>query len=542
LTTGLDGWVRSVRDHRGLHVVAPSASMFLSLADIRRCSLRDRRWSGRRRAQPRSVCWQCAQRNASTRRQGVAREDLYRVLGATRDSSPAEIRRAFLEQSQRWHPDRNPGDERASERFEAVKTAYQVLRDATLRAAYDEAGFAGLDAVISVESRHERMKDALKEVQQLERDNASTEELAFWGLDGSNLALLEGAEPVVPSDGGASSAVDQPTDARPRSVAEAIANLNHPDEGYRYYAVWWLSRFRVREAADALVAVLRHSTDRTALGGYPLRRRAALALGNLGALEALTFLQEALGNDEDWHLRHRAAEAIAKILMQQPSYMPNSQLTEALLSRLETFQSEAHNETESVTLPPGFDLSTLDEAKRARLLEIFAKRRADEARARRSTQTPTLGVDLQSAMMQEPYEWLLKALGYVAGRMRSDPAVWARYEDRFVSAMRPLTKHPVPLVQYAAHKAMYQATGKVEHLHALHGALEFGAEHHFSQRVLVRDLGELGQLESASAIANCAMVENSFKVFAIRQIIQRCNLQLTHSALDPLFHLLDDLL
>ncbi len=472
---------------------------------------------------------------------GTSREDLYHILGTSRDCSAAQVRRAYLEQSQRWHPDRNPGDDKAAQRFEAVKTAYQVLRDTTLRAVYDESGFAGLDAVASVESRYERVKKALDELKQPDAGTANSEELAFWGLDTGNFFLLEGSSaPTDPEQ--VSVTEDAATDARPRSVPEAIANLSHPDEGYRYYAVWWLSRFRVREATGALIDVLRCSTDRTSLGGYPLRRRAALALGNIGALEALEALQEALDHSSDWHVRHRAAEAIAKILMQHPTHIPSESLMEALLVRLEQYQHEEVINDPVAAVPPGFDLSSLDDAKRARLLQIFAKRQVDEARARRRTQTPTLGVDMESAAMQEPYEWLLKALGYVAARLRVDEASWARLGDRILAAMRPLVHHPIPLVQYAAHKALYQATGERAHLQALQRGLEFGAEHHFSQRVLVRDLGELGQLESAEAIASCAMVENSFKVFALRQIMQRSQLDLAHPSVEPLFHLLDELL
>ncbi|KAF6000755.1 hypothetical protein F1559_003018 [Cyanidiococcus yangmingshanensis] len=423
-----------------------------------------------------------------------------------------------------------------------IKAAYEVLRDATLRAVYDEAGFAGLDAVISVQSRYERMKKALEALRQPDENAASSEELAFWGLDTGSLFLLEGGADVAAEPEQVSMSDDQVTNARPRSIPEAIANLSHPDEGYRYYAVWWLSRFRVREATSALINVLRHSRDRTSLGGYPLRRRAALALGNIGALEALEALEEALDGSADWHVRHRAAEAIAKILMQHSEYVPSERLVEALLIRLEQFQHETTSNDSAAMTPPGFDLSALDDAKRARLLEIFAKRQADEARARRRTQTPTLGVDMNSAAMQEPYEWLLKALGYSAARLRLNEASWARLKERVLAAMRPLIHHPVPLVQYAAHKALYQATGERVHLQALQRGLAFGAEHHFSQRVLVRDLGELGQLESAEAIASCAMVENSFKVFALRQIMQRSGLELAHPSLEPLFLLLDELL
>ncbi|MBF2096979.1 MAG: HEAT repeat domain-containing protein [Gloeomargaritaceae cyanobacterium C42_A2020_066] len=94
--------------------------------------------------------------------------------------------------------------------------------------------------------------------------------------------------------------------------SEAIANLCHPDLSLRYYAAWWLGRFQVREGLEALLAALGDEEDRTALGGYPLRRNAARALGNLGDRRAVPALVEALACT-DFYVREAAAVALGNL-------------------------------------------------------------------------------------------------------------------------------------------------------------------------------------------------------------------------------------
>jgi len=64
--------------------------------------------------------------------------DYYARLGVRPSASSEEIRAAYREKAQETHPDRNPDDPRAAERFQAVKEAYQVLRDPERRARYDD--------------------------------------------------------------------------------------------------------------------------------------------------------------------------------------------------------------------------------------------------------------------------------------------------------------------------------------------------------------------------------------------------------------------
>ncbi len=75
---------------------------------------------------------------------GVSKADYYEVLGVSRDASEQELKSAYRKQALKYHPDRNPGDRTAEEKFKEASEAYQVLSDADKRAAYDRYGHAGL--------------------------------------------------------------------------------------------------------------------------------------------------------------------------------------------------------------------------------------------------------------------------------------------------------------------------------------------------------------------------------------------------------------
>jgi len=95
---------------------------------------------------------------------------------------------------------------------------------------------------------------------------------------------------------------------------QAIANLQSSDLSLRYYAAWWLGKFRINrpEAVEALIEALTDEADRTELGGYPLRRNAARSLGKLGSSQAIEGLISSL-NCEDFYVREAAAESLAML-------------------------------------------------------------------------------------------------------------------------------------------------------------------------------------------------------------------------------------
>jgi molecular chaperone DnaJ len=75
----------------------------------------------------------------------MAKRDYYTTLGVNRDASEEDIKKAYRKLAMKHHPDRNPNDKQAEERFKEAKEAYEVLTDAKKRAAYDQFGHAGVD-------------------------------------------------------------------------------------------------------------------------------------------------------------------------------------------------------------------------------------------------------------------------------------------------------------------------------------------------------------------------------------------------------------
>lgn len=73
-----------------------------------------------------------------------AKRDYYEILEITRESTTEEIKKAYRKQALRLHPDRNPGDEQASERFKKCAEAYEILSDTEKKSRYDRYGHAGL--------------------------------------------------------------------------------------------------------------------------------------------------------------------------------------------------------------------------------------------------------------------------------------------------------------------------------------------------------------------------------------------------------------
>ncbi len=75
----------------------------------------------------------------------MAKRDYYSVLGVNRDASGEDIKKAYRKLAMKHHPDRNPDDKGAEERFKEANEAYEILTDAKKRAAYDQFGHAGVD-------------------------------------------------------------------------------------------------------------------------------------------------------------------------------------------------------------------------------------------------------------------------------------------------------------------------------------------------------------------------------------------------------------
>ena len=75
----------------------------------------------------------------------MAKRDFYDVLGVARDASAADIKKAYRTKAKELHPDRNKDDPESESRFKEVNEAYDILKDADKKAAYDRFGHAAFD-------------------------------------------------------------------------------------------------------------------------------------------------------------------------------------------------------------------------------------------------------------------------------------------------------------------------------------------------------------------------------------------------------------
>lgn len=497
-------------------------------------------------------------------------QSLYQILAipATPDPktlSVSQIRLAYLQQAKKSHPDTNPDE--LSPDFDQIAYAWSVLSDLALRKVYDMAGYPGLNAVKSIEQRADQIQNRFAHMSGDQLDYLSdTGELVGTLLtpasDAVDSAQLEGE---VPPDA---------KDACPRSIDEALYNLeHHEDHSVVYYTLWWIYRFKVCQAEPTLVRVLRTSRATTSTGGFSLRRRAALALGAIAApptmdsSATLLALEDALHTD-DYFLRYRAAEAVANIAyrvadlhmkgdvdLRSVVFPPT--LTSTLLRMLQHGRDSMREREQSKSgfsnQESLFNLDAMEPDVREKLEAVFQQRRENEDRRRRTTMTPQLGVDrVGTEEDDEPYEWIIKAVSAIASLSTmqnpstsspepDDPISQAQRAD-MLETINAFTSSGVPLVRYAAQKALFSLTGKEEHADDLIRALSYGVEHHYSQRVLIRDLGDLGFWQGAKAVAQCPMVENSFKILALKNMLAKLAYDAKRSEVQQVLQHMDSLL
>src|SRR5256714_13682975 len=76
----------------------------------------------------------------------MSKRDYYEILGVTRTATEQEIKSAYRRLAVKYHPDKNPGDAEAEEKFKEAAEAYSILSDAEQRTRYDRFGHAGVSS------------------------------------------------------------------------------------------------------------------------------------------------------------------------------------------------------------------------------------------------------------------------------------------------------------------------------------------------------------------------------------------------------------
>lgn len=96
----------------------------------------------------------------------MGKRDYYEVLGINRNTSEAELKKAYRRLAMKYHPDRVTGADRAEaeQKFKEAKEAYEMLSDPRKRAAYDQFGHAGVDPTSTQNARHNNFTDIFGDV------------------------------------------------------------------------------------------------------------------------------------------------------------------------------------------------------------------------------------------------------------------------------------------------------------------------------------------------------------------------------------------
>lgn len=217
----------------------------------------------------------------------------------------------------------------------------------------------------------------------------------------------------------------------------ALANLNQKEDlGLRYYAAWWLGKFRVKtpEVVESLINALKDREDRAPDGGFPLRRNAAKALGKLGDLRAVEPLIDCFQCD-DYYVRESAAQGL-EMLGDARAILPL--------------------------------INLLDNAVKDGELTNYA-----------------LDAVIGKPYLNQPYEAIIEALGTLQAK-------------NVLNLIEPFLKHPTPKIAYAAARALYQLTNDDIYGEILVSALD-GEELQLRRSALM-DLGAIGYVKSGEAI------------------------------------------
>ena len=111
------------------------------------------------------------------------KRDYYEVLGVAKTATAEEIKKAYRKKAIQYHPDKNPGDKEAEEKFKEAAEAYEVLSDPQKRQRYDQFGFAGMSGAGGFSGGDCSMQDIFSQFGDL---------FESWGMGGGNFSSFFG--------------------------------------------------------------------------------------------------------------------------------------------------------------------------------------------------------------------------------------------------------------------------------------------------------------------------------------------------------------
>jgi molecular chaperone DnaJ len=115
----------------------------------------------------------------------MSKRDYYEILGVSKSASDTEIKKAYRQMALKYHPDKNPGDKEAEEKFKEAAEAYEVLRDPNKRSRYDQYGHAGIGGAAGTSGFSMSMDDIFSQFGDIFGDAFGGAFGGFSGFSGS---------------------------------------------------------------------------------------------------------------------------------------------------------------------------------------------------------------------------------------------------------------------------------------------------------------------------------------------------------------------